>query len=183
MCATHNVTRSTLEVITAEFARASDISQKIMKGKLPWSALFDKHDFFLRYKYYLAITAASKSPDTQVKWQGFVESKIRQLLMRIEMVDGIILAHPFNSSFDKVHYCTTDDEAAQVATGENIRHLRAESTNLQKTAIVAESGMDSVENADGVAEAPKTNITVYTSTFYIGLNISLKDGMSIYTLV
>jgi poly(A) polymerase len=68
MCATHNVTRSTLEVITAEFARASDISEKIMKGKLPWSALFAKHDFFLRYKYYLAITAASKSPDTQVKW-------------------------------------------------------------------------------------------------------------------
>jgi poly(A) polymerase len=39
-----------------------------MKGKLPWSALFAKHDFFLRYKYYLAITAASKSPETQVKW-------------------------------------------------------------------------------------------------------------------
>jgi poly(A) polymerase len=111
-----------------------------------------------------------------------VESKIRQLLMRVEMVDGIILAHPFNSSFDKVHYCTTDDEAAQVATGEMIRHLRAESTNLQKTAIVAESGIESVENTDGVAAAPQTNITVYTSTFYIGLNISLKDGLSSHLL-
>jgi poly(A) polymerase len=68
MCSTHNVTRSTLEVITNEFSRAADISEKIMKGKLPWSALFAKHDFFLRYKYYLAITAASKSPETQVKW-------------------------------------------------------------------------------------------------------------------
>src|SRR5947207_11227880 len=68
MCATHNVTRSTLEVITNEFVRAADISEKIMRGKLPWSALFVKHDFFLRYKYYLAITAASKSPETQVKW-------------------------------------------------------------------------------------------------------------------
>ena len=68
MCSTHNVTRSTLEVITSEFARAADISEKIMKGKLPWSALFVKHEFFLRYKYYLAITAASKSPETKVKW-------------------------------------------------------------------------------------------------------------------
>jgi poly(A) polymerase len=68
MCATHNVTASTLEVITSEFARAADISEKIMKGKLPWSALFTKHDFFLRYKYYLAITAASKSAENQVKW-------------------------------------------------------------------------------------------------------------------
>src|SRR5947207_9825530 len=96
--------------------------------------------------------------------------------MRVEMVEGIILAHPFNSSFDKVHYCTTDDEAAQVATGETIKHLRAESTNLQKTALAAESGNDSVEDADGVALPPKANIAVYTSTFYIGLNISLKDG-------
>jgi len=68
MCATHNVTRSTLEVITNELARAAEITEKIMKRKLPWSALFMKHDFFLRYKYYLAITAASKSPETQVKW-------------------------------------------------------------------------------------------------------------------
>ena len=68
MCATHNVTRSTLEVITDEFGRATEITEKVMKGKLPWSALFMKHDFFLRYKYYLAITAASKSPETQVKW-------------------------------------------------------------------------------------------------------------------
>jgi len=105
-----------------------------------------------------------------------VDSKLRQLLMKLEMVDGIILAHPFNSSFDKVHYCATDDQAAQVATGEMIRHLRAESTNLQKTALAAESGIESVENSDGVAFVSKGNIAVYTSTFYIGLNISLKDG-------
>ena len=92
------------------------------------------------------------------------------------MVEGIILAHPFNSSFDKVHYCTTDDEASQVATGETIRHLRAESTNLQKTALGVESGVDSVKETDGVSLALDANIVVYTSTFYIGLNISLKDG-------
>jgi poly(A) polymerase len=96
--------------------------------------------------------------------------------MRIEMVDGILLAHPFNSSFDKVHYCTTDDEAAQVATGEIVKHLRAESTNLQKSALTVESGIDALETSDGVAPAPKADIVVYTSTFYIGLNISLKNG-------
>ena len=98
--------------------------------------------------------------------------------MRIEMVDGIELAHPFNSSFDKVHYCTTDDEAAQVATGETFRHLRTESTNLQKTALAAESGIDSLENAKGVAAGAvsKAPMVVYTSTWYVGLNISLKDG-------
>jgi poly(A) polymerase len=95
--------------------------------------------------------------------------------MRIEMVDGIILAHPFNSSFDKVHYCTTDDEAAQVATGETIKHLRAESTNLQKTALAAESGPNPAEAPEGDNSESPTAITVYTSAFYIGLNISLKD--------
>lgn len=111
--------------------------------------------------------------------QGFVEAKIRQLLLRIEMVDGIILAHPFNSSFDKVHYCTNDDEAAQVATGEMIKHLRAESTDLQKTALAAEAGVNVPEDGEDAVLATKTNITVYTSTFYIGLNISLKDGKTL----
>jgi len=86
------------------------------------------------------------------------------------MVEGIVLAHPFNSSFDKVHYCNTDEEAAQVAMGETIRYLRAESTNLQKSALAAESG----EVAASVSS--QGNVVVYTSTFYIGLNISLKDG-------
>ena len=110
-----------------------------------------------------------------------MESKLRQLLLKLEMVDGITLAHPFNSSFDKVHFCTTDDQAAQIATGEMIRHLRAESTNLQKTALAAESGIESVQNSDGVGLVPNANIAVYTSTFYIGLNISLKDGKSLTT--
>jgi poly(A) polymerase len=103
--------------------------------------------------------------------------------MRVEMVDGITLAHPYNSSFDKVHYCTTDDEAAQVATGEMIRHLRAESTNLQKTALAGESRNGSTDNDVSTPLTPKPNITVYTSTFYIGLNISLKDGKSLVVCV
>jgi len=91
------------------------------------------------------------------------------------MVDGIVLAHPFNTSFDKVHYCTTDDEAAQVATGETIRQVRAESTNLQKTALASETKQPPEPTAEDAGQVP---ITVYTSTFYIGLNISLKDGKS-----
>lgn len=87
--------------------------------------------------------------------------------MRVEMVDGIVLAHPFNCSFDKVHYCSTDDEAAQVATGETIRQVRAESTNLQKTAL---------SDKPEAPSAAESKITVYTSTFYIGLVITLKDG-------
>ena len=106
-----------------------------------------------------------------------MESKIRQLLMKIEMVDGIVLAHPFNSSFDKVHYCTTDDEAAQVATGETIKYLRTESADLQKTALKAGAN-GSTDNPDGTEVSPRGDIVIYTSTFYIGLNISLKDSTS-----
>ena len=95
------------------------------------------------------------------------------------MVDGITLAHPFNTSFDKVHYCTTDDEAAQVATGEMIKHLRAESTDLHKTALAAESSSGPLENSNAASVGGPQHIIVYTSTFYIGLNISLKDGTQI----
>ena len=96
------------------------------------------------------------------------------------MVDGIVLAHPFNSAFDKVHYCTTDEEAAQVATGETIKHLRTENTDLQKSVLTAGTTI-STENPDGTngtEASTKGDIVIYTSTFYIGLNIQLKDSNS-----
>jgi len=94
MCATHNVTRSTLEVITSEFSRATDVSERIMKGKLPWSALFVKHDFFLRYKYYLAIIAASKSAETQVKWYAVLCSSA----LSHDVTGKVLLNQKFGSS-------------------------------------------------------------------------------------
>lgn len=68
MCSTHNITFSTQAVMTKEFKRAADIVDRIVVKSADWTELFEGHDFFSRYKYYLQITASSVDPEVQLKW-------------------------------------------------------------------------------------------------------------------
>ena len=61
--------------------------------------------FFHCYRYYLQIVASSDSAERQLKWAGMVESRLRQLVMKLEVVENLALAHPFVKSFDKKTLC------------------------------------------------------------------------------
>ena len=37
-------------------------------GTAEWSELFEKHDFFHKYRYYLQIVASAANADLQLKW-------------------------------------------------------------------------------------------------------------------
>jgi poly(A) polymerase len=50
------------------FCSGLAVTDEIATGSKPWSALFDKHDFFTRYRYYLQITASSPNAEIQLKW-------------------------------------------------------------------------------------------------------------------
>lgn len=175
MCATHNITASTQKVILRELERGGQIMDDITLGKKPWSALFEKHHFFSDYKYYLSIVAASKgSAEQQLKWSGFVESKLRHLVLKLELLDSIELAHPYVKTFDKEHICNSDEEALKVADGQNVAAVTM-STDLEKAAL------EGAEGGSGGADKDtdrKDKIIVYTTTFYIGLDIKLetKEG-------
>lgn len=110
MCATHNVTQSTLTVMRSEFQKAAELAELVLVGLRQWSDLFSKHDFFHRYRYYLRISATCEDPDLNLQWAGMVESRVRQLVMKLELVDGLQLAHPFISSFP-------DDKATNFFVG------------------------------------------------------------------
>ena len=161
MCSTHNVTLSTQSVMTAEFKRAAEVVDKVFVGSAPWSELFAANDFFSRYKYYLQITASSADPDTQLKWEGTVESKVRQLVMKLEFVDTLDLAHPFIKGFERKSYCVTEAEQKAVATGE------------APPEIDARTEADLVPGQGGV---------VYTTSFFIGLVIEKKPGEYAFSL-
>ena len=47
-----------------------------------------------------------------------MESRIRQLVMKLEFVDSLILVHPFVKGFDQISYCVTEEEVRAVAQGE-----------------------------------------------------------------
>ncbi|EGW31994.1 Poly(A) polymerase PAPalpha [Spathaspora passalidarum NRRL Y-27907] len=100
MCATHNITSSTQKVIMSELARGAEVMNQINLGKSSWSALLERHDFFHKYKFYLCIVAATTSSDEEhLKWSGLVESKLRHLVLKLEVTDGIELAHPYVKDF------------------------------------------------------------------------------------
>lgn len=172
MCATHNVSQSTQMIMTQEFQRGAEIVDRIFLGKAQWSELFEKHDFFHKYKYYLQVIASSGSADLQLKWQGTVESRLRQLIMKLELVPSMILAHPFVKGFNQESVCLTDDEVRLVATGDAPPEVVARTTiqALPEGEAAKQKDEEEAENADTGKR------TVYTTTFYIGLKVEPRQA-------
>lgn len=83
-----------------------------------------------------------------------MESKIRQLVMKLEPVDSILRAHPFTKGFDQVSYCLNETEVKSVAQGEI-------------SDAIASRKLEDIEGHEGAR-------TVYTTCFYIGLLIKPK---------
>lgn len=88
---------------------------------------------------------------------GTVESKLRQLVMKLEYVESLVIAHPFIKGFDQKVYCLTDEEVRAVAEGE----------------ISAALSKRKIKDCEG-----KEGRVVYTTTFYIGLAVEPKQRES-----
>jgi poly(A) polymerase len=186
MCATHNITHSTKAIIIRELTRCKDLSHAIAAGKKTWKDLFEKHTFFTEgYKYYLSIVAASRTKEAQQIWSGLVQSKVRRLVSGIEMSDtGVELAHPFNKGFDRVHRCKNNDEVDMVFQGDlrfQVFEENSEVSNSDDIVMATEMTTSSIGNATGSTETANGEtgpITVYTTTYYVGLELGGADGMS-----
>jgi poly(A) polymerase len=87
---------------------------------------------------------------------GTVESRIRQLVMKLEYVDSLTLAHPFVKGFDQISYCLNEEEVHAIAQGEIPEGI-------------AGRKKEDIEGKEGA-------YPVYTTTFYIGLAIEPKQG-------
>ncbi|KZV76021.1 poly-A polymerase [Peniophora sp. CONT] len=156
MCATHNVTASTQMIMTEEFKKGADVVDKVIIGKADWSQLFAKHDFFHKYRYYLQIVASTGTPELQLKWQGTVESRIRQLVMKLEFVDALALSHPFVKGFEQIYYCISDEEVKAAGMG-----------NISEAVLK--------RKPEDAKDHPSLQL-VYTTTFYIGLALEAKPA-------
>jgi poly(A) polymerase len=173
MCATHNVTDSTRHIMMNEFKFGLDIVEKVMANQGQWKNLFVKSQFFHSYKYYLQITSCSESAESQLTWSGLVEAKLRQLVLKLEYVDLITLAHPYIKGVDKIHYCLTAEEAEGVIKGVPIpgRSFTVEEGSLETNHIdlLKEKGLITEENEKIVKR-------LFTTTFYIGFETAPKAG-------
>ena len=184
MCATHNISHTTMKIIMREIKRASAVASEIFNGKVQWKDFFEKHTFFTQdYKYYLSIVSASRTKEAQQVWSGLVQSRVRKLILAIETSNaGIEVAHPFTKGFDRVHRCKTDDEIEMVKQGSlkfqasDIQTETTDQTNDIKQSVAAQGESDihmpTAENGKAINETDDEGIsTIHTTTFYVGIEL------------
>eukprot|EP00158_Paraphelidium_tribonemae_P005040 Partr_v1_DN27127_c2_g1_i2_m16194 putative poly(a) polymerase len=185
MCATHNVTQSTQTVMIDELKRAAELTDGILSGALKWDALFEKHDFFHRYKYYVQVLASSDSLDNQRIWAALVESRLRHLVLKLEFVENLELAHPFMKGFDKVLIAHSEEEAVAFSRGQFpdadssvvvnsvVSDAVTPSTPVTADSVVPTTPVPAVEEDGDERKYPRP---IYLTIFYVGLRVDPKPS-------
>ncbi|XP_068642289.1 nuclear poly(A) polymerase 4-like [Aristolochia californica] len=84
MNSSYNVSTSTLRVMMEQFRYGNKICEEIELNKAHWSALFEPYHFFEVYRNYLQVDIVAADADDLRAWKGWVESRLRQLTLKIE---------------------------------------------------------------------------------------------------
>ncbi|KAF0901867.1 hypothetical protein E2562_006483 [Oryza meyeriana var. granulata] len=96
MNSSYNVSTSTLRVMMEQFQFGNKICQEIDINKSNWSALFEPFQFFEAYKNYLQVDIIAEDEEDLRLWKGWVESRLRQLTLKIERdTYGMLQCHPY----------------------------------------------------------------------------------------
>ncbi|KAF4375231.1 hypothetical protein F8388_000988 [Cannabis sativa] len=100
MNSSYNVSSSTLRIMSEEFQRGSDICEAMESNKADWDTLFETFPFFEAYKNYLQIDINAENADDFRQWKGWVESRLRQLTLKIERhTFNMLQCHPHPGDF------------------------------------------------------------------------------------
>ncbi|GAV65513.1 NTP_transf_2 domain-containing protein/PAP_RNA-bind domain-containing protein/PAP_central domain-containing protein [Cephalotus follicularis] len=100
MNSSYNVSISTLRVMIEQFHCGNKICEEIELNKTQWSALFEPYHFFEAYKNYLQVDIVAADADDLLAWKGWVESRLRQLTLKIERdTNGMLQCHPYPNEY------------------------------------------------------------------------------------
>ncbi|MCO5578842.1 hypothetical protein L7F22_032689 [Adiantum nelumboides] len=100
MNSSYNVSISTLRVMTEQFENANELCKAVEMKQAEWNALFETYPFFEAYKNYLQIDIMAVDQDDLRTWKGWVESRLRQLTLKIERdTFGMLQCHPYPCEF------------------------------------------------------------------------------------
>ncbi|KAK3985938.1 Poly(A) polymerase pla1 [Cladorrhinum sp. PSN332] len=154
MCATHNIGKSSMTVILSELGTGIQVTDEIMLGKRPWKDLFTKHTFFTSgFKYYLTVITSSRNKKAQNAWSGFIESRVRVLVNKIEAHHMIALARPFNKGYDRVHRCKNDKQLEEIISLGSLAYQYKPTPEEEKAEADAKVKAEEEAKANTEAEA------------------------------
>lgn len=176
MCATHNITQSTQQIILGEMERGKQTMEEIISGTKTWADLFKKHDYFFKYKYYLTIVATTEAPldyESHIKWIGMVESKLRLLVQKLEVCPGIELVHPYVKPFTASYVCATQEDVEKMKSLYGTREGEEFAKTLQKVEIDDDESLD-IKKIEEETKA-QGKFLVHLMKLYIALSLNLKS--------
>ncbi|XP_059657131.1 nuclear poly(A) polymerase 4-like isoform X2 [Cornus florida] len=100
MNSSYNVSTSTLRVMMDQFHHGNSICEEIELNKAQWNSFFEPYLFFEAYKNYLQIDIIAADADDLLAWRGWVESRLRQLTLKIERdTYGMLQCHPYPNEY------------------------------------------------------------------------------------
>nr|GLL46862.1 nuclear poly(A) polymerase 4-like isoform X4 [Ipomoea trifida] len=100
MNSSYNVSPSTLRVMMDQFQFGNKICEEIELNNKHWDALFEPYIFFEAYKNYLQVDIVAAHTNDLLAWKGWVESRLRQLTLKIERdTKGMLQCHPYPTEF------------------------------------------------------------------------------------
>ena len=94
-----NITKTVCQLITAKCEEALAICQTIIEGRRPWSDLFNPVNFFEEFDHFILISGSCRGDSCL--WFGSVESKLRQLNVRISSCSKVSSARVWPQPFIK----------------------------------------------------------------------------------
>lgn len=68
------------------FLQFYEYFQALETNNAGWMTLFEPFPFFEAYKNYLQIDIAAENDDDLRKWKGWIESRLRQLTLKVTSV-------------------------------------------------------------------------------------------------
>jgi len=101
----HNVSRCTMRLLLAELRRGMSATGPVVARppRETWEGLFAPTEIFLQHHRYLCLDVFAPSEDSQRAWVGFVESRLRHLLIVLDGNEscrtGAVAAVPYPTPF------------------------------------------------------------------------------------
>lgn len=100
MNSSYNVGPPQLRRLQQEFARAEQMIGNILQKKGKWQDLFqDGRSFFRQHFYFVQVSITAEDDDSFRIWQGYCESRMRNLIAALECEKAGTQAHPFGKCF------------------------------------------------------------------------------------
>lgn len=185
MCSTHNVTSSTLRLMTTEFQRANEVCERISKGggtSAGWQELFFPTDFFRRHRNFFQILAISESKEEHLAWSGFIGSKVRHLTPKLELIPMIDSAPPFNEGFEKEVEVAAEEAAEASDFAANLTKIKEAHYFNGDGGDGGDGGVANRNNKNynniTTEKNEKTKKTYYTIAYYVALVIKTPQAQA-----